>query len=105
MARGAPAACAVLAAGTRSKLSADAEVSSSKRPQPDKEPGREGEKRRFKREKDLRPEELDRLEGEELPSREAMSVIKPDMRCTIPLDPSIAADVLSDGEPDEPSGS
>ena len=39
-------------------------------------------------------EELERHDVEELPDREAMSVIRGDV--TIPLDPDIAADVLLD---------
>ena len=42
----------------------------------------------------LSEEELERHDVEELPDREAMSVIRGDV--TIPLDPDIAADVLLD---------
>ena len=45
-------------------------------------------------------EELEAHDVEELPDREAMSVIRGDV--TIPLDPDIAADVLLD-QADEPS--
>ena len=49
----------------------------------------------------LSDEELERHDVEELPDREAMSVIRGDV--TIPLDPDIAADVLldQDGGADE----
>ena len=49
----------------------------------------------------LSDEDLEGHEVEELPDREAMSVIRGDV--TIPLDPDIAADVLldhDDGEDD-----
>ena len=56
---------------------------------------------------ELSEEELERHDVEELPDREAMSVIRGDV--TIPLDPDIAADVLLDqgdgeGEGSDPSG-
>jgi hypothetical protein len=44
----------------------------------------------------LSDEELEGHDVEELPDREAMSVIRGDV--TIPLDPDIAADVLLDQE-------
>ena len=44
-------------------------------------------------------EELETHRVEELPDREAMSVIRGDV--TIPLDPDIAADVLLDQDPGE----
>jgi hypothetical protein len=53
----------------------------------------------------LSDEELERHDVEELPDREAMSVIRGDV--TIPLDPDIAADVLLDqdaGDEDDPTG-
>ena len=53
-------------------------------------------------EDELSEEELDRHDVEELPDREAMSVIRGDV--TIPLDPDIAADVLLDQDDGEPSG-
>ena len=43
----------------------------------------------------LSDEELEGHDVEELPDREAMSVIRGDV--TIPLDPDIAADVLLEG--------
>jgi hypothetical protein len=45
----------------------------------------------------LSPEELAEQEGEVLPDREVMSVL--DANVAIPLDPSIAADVLADDDP------
>jgi hypothetical protein len=52
-------------------------------------------RKRFKRpEEGLTPEELERESVEELPEREAMSVIRGDV--SIPLDPDVAADVLLD---------
>jgi hypothetical protein len=42
----------------------------------------------------LPPEELEAQEPEELPARESMSVMRGDV--SIPLDPSLAADILSD---------
>jgi hypothetical protein len=48
----------------------------------------------------LSKEELDRHEIEDLPDREAMSILRPDV--TIPLDADVAADVLLDQEDDEP---
>jgi len=57
-------------------------------------------------EEGLSEEELEGHDVEELPDREAMSVIRGDV--TIPLDPDIAADVLLDqdeGEdPDDSAG-
>ena len=52
----------------------------------------------------LSDEELEGHEVEELPDREAMSVIRGDV--TIPLDPDVAADVLLDqaGEDDGSEG-
>ena len=50
-------------------------------------------------EPELSEAELERLEGEALPYREAMSVL--DANVAIPLNPSVAADVLS-GEPGAP---
>ena len=47
----------------------------------------------------LSEEELEGHEVEELPDREAMSVIRGDV--TIPLDPDIAADVLLDQDDGE----
>ena len=47
----------------------------------------------------LSEEELDGHDVEELPDREAMSVIRGDV--TIPLDPDIAADVLLDQDDGE----
>ena len=47
-------------------------------------------------------EELEGHDVEELPDREAMSVIRGDV--TIPLDPDIAADVLLDQDDGEDSG-
>ena len=44
-------------------------------------------------------EELEGHEVEDLPDREAMSILRPDV--TIPLDPDVAADVLLDQEDDE----
>jgi hypothetical protein len=44
---------------------------------------------------ELSQEELEGHDVEELPDREAMSVIRGDV--TIPLDPDIAADVLLEG--------
>ena len=44
-------------------------------------------------------EELEGHDVDELPDREAMSVIRGDV--TIPLDPDIAADVLLDQDADE----
>lgn len=53
----------------------------------------------------LSEEELEGHDVEELPDREAMSVIRGDV--TIPLDPDIAADVLLDqdgGDEDDSEG-
>ena len=53
----------------------------------------------------LSEEELEGHDVQELPDREAMSVIRGDV--TIPLDPDIAADVLldqDDGDEDDPEG-
>ncbi len=53
----------------------------------------------------LSEEELEGHDVEELPDREAMSVIRGDV--TIPLDPDIAADVLldqEDGDEDDSEG-
>ena len=47
----------------------------------------------------LSKEELERHDVEELPDREAMSILKPDV--TIPLDADVAADVLLDQDDDE----
>lgn len=47
----------------------------------------------------LSSEELEALEGTELPERAAMSTVAPDV--TVPIDPSIVADVLAGGEPPE----
>jgi hypothetical protein len=47
---------------------------------------------------ELSEEELEGHDVEELPDREAMSVIRGDV--TIPLDPDIAADVLLDQDGD-----
>ena len=47
----------------------------------------------------LSEDELEQLDGEALPYREAMSVL--DANVAIPLNPSVAADVLS-GEPGAP---
>lgn len=44
---------------------------------------------------ELTPEELDRQEGEELPDREAMSLINANL--AIPINAAVAANVLSDG--------
>ena len=49
----------------------------------------------------LSDEELEGHDVEELPDREAMSVIRGDV--TIPLDPDIAADVLLDQDDGEDS--
>ena len=49
----------------------------------------------------LSAEELEGHDVEELPDREAMSVIRGDV--TIPLDPDIAADVLLDQDDGEPA--
>jgi len=48
----------------------------------------------------LSQEELEGHDVEELPDREAMSILRPDV--TIPLDADVAADVLLDQEDDEP---
>ena len=48
---------------------------------------------------ELSEEELEQHDVEQLPDREAMSVIRGDV--TIPLDPDIAADVLLDQDDDE----
>jgi hypothetical protein len=48
----------------------------------------------------LSEEELEAHDVEELPDREAMSILRPDV--TIPLEPDVAADVLLDQEDDEP---
>ena len=53
------------------------------------------------RDEGLSEEELDGHDVEELPDREAMSVIRGDV--TIPLDPDIAADVLLDQDDGEPA--
>ena len=53
------------------------------------------------REEGLSEEELEGHDVEELPDREAMSVIRGDV--TIPLDPDIAADVLLDQDDGEPA--
>jgi hypothetical protein len=53
----------------------------------------------------LSEEELEGHDVQELPDREAMSVIRGDV--TIPLDPDIAADVLldqDDGDEDDAEG-
>jgi hypothetical protein len=53
----------------------------------------------------LSEDELEHHDVEELPDREAMSVIRGDV--TIPLDPDIAADVLLDqdaGDEDDAAG-
>jgi hypothetical protein len=53
----------------------------------------------------LSEEELEGHDVQELPDREAMSVIRADV--TIPLDPDIAADVLldqDDGDEDDAEG-
>ena len=53
----------------------------------------------------LSEEELEGHDVEQLPDREAMSVIRGDV--TIPLDPDIAADVLldqDDGDEEDPEG-
>ena len=50
-------------------------------------------------EEGLSEEELEGHDVEELPDREAMSVIRGDV--TIPLDPDIAADVLLDQDDGE----
>lgn len=47
----------------------------------------------------LSSEELEALEGTELPERAAMSTVAADV--TVPIDPSIVADVLAGGEPPE----
>ncbi len=47
----------------------------------------------------LSEDELDDHDVEQLPDREAMSVIRGDV--TIPLDPDIAADVLLDQDADD----
>ncbi len=48
-------------------------------------------------EPDLSEDELEELEGEALPDRKVMAVL--DANVSIPLNPSVAADVLS-GEPE-----
>ena len=53
------------------------------------------------RDEGLSEEELEGHDVEELPDREAMSVIRGDV--TIPLDPDIAADVLLDQDDGEPA--
>jgi hypothetical protein len=56
-------------------------------------------------EEGLSEEELEGHDVQELPDREAMSVIRGDV--TIPLDPDIAADVLldqDDGDEDDAEG-
>ena len=45
--------------------------------------------------RDLTPEELDQQVGEELPDREAMSLINANI--AIPINAAVAANVLSDG--------
>lgn len=52
-----------------------------------------------KRRKDLTNEELEGERAGELPDREALSVL--DANVAIPVDPSIAADVLSGEDPPE----
>jgi hypothetical protein len=47
----------------------------------------------------LSKEELESHDVEELPDREAMSILRPDV--TIPLDADVAADVLLDQDDDE----
>lgn len=47
---------------------------------------------------ELSPDELEAESGEPLPDREAMSVI--DANVAIPLNPSVAANVLAGGSPD-----
>jgi hypothetical protein len=56
-------------------------------------------RRRFgrKRAKKLSAEELEALEGQKLPDREAMSVI--DGSVSIPIDPAAAVEVLSAEDP------
>jgi hypothetical protein len=51
---------------------------------------------------ELSPEELEAQTGRELPDREAMSVI--DVNIVAPVDPAVAADVLSDDAPELANG-
>ncbi len=46
-------------------------------------------------ENELTPEELERQEGEELPDREAMSLVNANL--AVPVNAAVAANVLSDG--------
>lgn len=52
---------------------------------------------------ELSPEELEAEGGEPLPDREAMSLI--DANVAIPINPSVAANVLAGGSPDDVEGS
>jgi hypothetical protein len=51
-------------------------------------------KQRPSEKKELTPEELEQQEGEELPDREAMSLVNTNI--AIPINAAIAANVLSD---------
>ena len=64
-------------------------------------PGKRFVRGRPNEQPELSREELEQIEGEPLPYREAMSVL--DANVTIPLNPSVAADVLS-GDPDPGAG-
>jgi hypothetical protein len=57
-------------------------------------------KRQFEQPSEISKEELESERATELPDREALSVVGADV--AIPLDPSVAADVLAGEEPPAP---